>query len=119
MPVERSRATRVRGMLVVCRFRSQDPTRVQADLELVRGLFAQRPGYVDGDIGRSTDDPQLWTLVTRWDNVGAYRRALSSYEIKANAIPLLSAAIDEPTAYETLQDGRPLNQPGSRDTDIG
>jgi len=42
----------------------------------------------------------LWTLTTRWRDTGSYRRALSSFEVKAVAVPLLSRAIDEPTAYE-------------------
>jgi hypothetical protein len=37
-----------------------------------------------------------------WENVGSYRRALSPYEVKLTAVPLLSLAIDEPTAYEDL-----------------
>lgn len=84
---------------------------------MVHGLLAQRPGYVGGEVGRATDDPSLWVLVTRWHNVGSYRRALSSYEIKANAIPLLSKAIDEPTAYEQVLPGATLNVSGSRGED--
>ena len=41
-------------------------------------------------------------LVTRWQDVGSYRRALSSYDVKVGAVPLLSRAIDEPSAYEPL-----------------
>ena len=64
--------------------------------------LAARPGYRSGSVGRSTDDPARWVLVTEWDGVGVYRRALSAYEVKVNAVPLLSLAIDEPTAYEAL-----------------
>jgi hypothetical protein len=42
----------------------------------------------------------LWSLVTHWENVGSYRRALSNLNVKMNAIPLLAQAIDEPGAYE-------------------
>ena len=38
-------------------------------------------------------------------SVGAYRRALSSYDVKLQAIPLLSQAFDEPSAFEVLRDG--------------
>ena len=41
-------------------------------------------------------------MVTRWKDVGSYRRALSSYDVKVGAVPLLSRAIDEPSAYESL-----------------
>lgn len=54
------------------------------------------------EIARASDDPELWVMVARWASVGTYRKALSSYEVKVNAVPFLSRAIDEPTAYEVL-----------------
>lgn len=66
--------------------------------------LAERPGYVDGGIGRSTDDPTWWVMTLHWDSVGAYRRALGAYDVKVAAVPLLSEAVDEPTAYELLAD---------------
>jgi hypothetical protein len=66
--------------------------------------LAERPGYVDGGVGRATDDATLWLMHLRWDSVGAYRRALSAYDVKVAAVPLLSTAIDEPTAFELLAD---------------
>ena len=36
--------------------------------------LSARPGFRDGELGRSADDPDLWALVTRWDGVGWYRR---------------------------------------------
>jgi hypothetical protein len=44
----------------------------------------------------------LWTLTTRWDSVGSYRRALGSFEVKLHAVPLMYRAVDEPTAFEEL-----------------
>ena len=67
--------------------------------------LAARPGYRSGSVGRSTDDPARWVLVTEWDGVGVYRRALSAYDVKVDAVPLLSLAVDEPTAYEVLAVG--------------
>jgi hypothetical protein len=66
--------------------------------------LARRPGYLDGDLGRATDDPTLWLMTLRWEGVGAYRRALSAYDVKVAAVPVLSTAIDEPTAFEMLAD---------------
>ncbi len=65
-------------------------------------VLATRPGWVDGALGRNVDDPQLWVLSTRWADVGSYRRALSAYEVKVSAVPLLSTALDEPSAYEVI-----------------
>lgn len=96
-------------MLVVNRFRAgADPAALRADLELVHGLLATRPGYVEGWVGRNVDDPDLWTLTTRWEHVGAYRRALSSYELKVQ-MPVLMRAIDEPSAYEVVEPNAVLN----------
>lgn len=64
--------------------------------------LAQRPGHLWGTVARSTDEPELWTLTTRWETVGAYRRALGSYEVKLHAHPLMYLAVDEPTAFEEL-----------------
>ena len=64
--------------------------------------FAARPGYVRGRIGRAADDPTQWVLTTEWVGVGAYRRSLSSYDVKVDAAPLLSLGRDEPSAFEVL-----------------
>ena len=64
--------------------------------------LAARPGWRSGRIGRATDDRGLWVLTTEWDSVGAYRRALSAYEVKVEAVPLLSLAVDEVSAFEVL-----------------
>ena len=98
-------------MLVLTRFRApadsdEFRTRLQDAFEV---LSAQR-GYVDGRIGRNVDDPGLWVLETRWQGAGAYRRALSAYDVKVGAWPVLGEAIDEPTAYELVTAGEPLNE---------
>ena len=62
--------------------------------------LASCAGFVDGEYGQNLDESTLWAIVTRWDNVGSYRRALSAMRTKLEAIPLLARAIDEPGAYE-------------------
>jgi hypothetical protein len=63
--------------------------------------LAARPGFRDGELGRSADDPSLWALVTRWDGVGSYRRALSAAEVKIAGAPVWLHALDEPGVYVT------------------
>ncbi len=63
-------------------------------------VLAAARGFRSVDFGRNLDDPELWTITTRWDDVGSYRRALQGYEAKVAVVPLLSAAIDEPSAYD-------------------
>ena len=91
-------------MFVVSRF-DVDPA--DGDDFLVRAqvaltALAARPGYRSGRVGRSLDEPTVWTVTTAWEGVGAYRRALSAYDVKVGAAPLLALARDEPSSFETL-----------------
>jgi hypothetical protein len=101
-------------VLVVNRFRvpAAEADAFADGLAAAHGLLAGRPGYVDGAVGRNVDDPELWVLQTRWRDVGSYRRALSAHEVKLGAVPLLSRALDEPSAFEVLGEDGPsgLNQ---------
>ena len=103
-------------MLVVNRFRvpENEADGFREDIAGALALLATRDGYLDGHIGRNVDDPGLWVLTTRWAHVGAYRRALSSYDVKVGAVPLLSRALDEPSAYESVTPGESLNVGSTR-----
>jgi len=103
-------------VLVVNRFRVPGPEAdsFRVDLERARQALAERPGHVESRIGRNVDDPTLWVLTSTWEHVGAYRRALSAYDVKLHAVPVLSRALDEPSAYEWAEPGRDLNDAGSR-----
>lgn len=107
-------------MLVVNRFRvPADPAAAdafRADLAAAHALLAEQRGYVEGWIGRNLDEPDLWLLTTRWESVGAYRRALSSYDVKLAGVPTLSRALDEPSAYEVVEPNSVLNVPQARVT---
>ncbi|MGH3362664.1 MAG: antibiotic biosynthesis monooxygenase family protein [Nocardioides sp.] len=98
-------------MLVVNRFHvpAEAAETFRTDLERAHQALAERPGYVSGRIGRNVDDPALWVLVTVWEHVGAYRRALSAYDVKLHAVPVLSRALDEPSAYESVDPETVLN----------
>lgn len=94
-------------MLVITRYRV-DPanaTGFRDRAQVAIGALAGRPGWVRGNVGRAVDDPTLWVIATEWENVGSYRRALSSNDVKMAAVPLLSEAIDEPSAFELLAPG--------------
>lgn len=103
-------------MLVVNRFRvpPEEAAGFRRDVETAHAILAERTGYLAGTIGRNVDDPTLWVLTTHWEHVGAYRRALSSYDVKLGAVPLLSRAIDEPSAFEVVEPGTVLNTASTR-----
>lgn len=99
-------------MLVVNRFRvpEDEGATFAGDLAGVLTLFAERPGHLGGTIGRNVDDPELWVLATTWENVGAYRRALGSYDVRLGAWPTLARALEEPSAFEVIEPGAEPNQ---------
>ncbi len=72
----------------------------QTQLSAALESFSKCAGFIDGEYGQNLDDQKLWSLMTRWENVGSYRRALSTNDVKMNVIPTLAQAIDEPGAYE-------------------
>ena len=87
----------------------EDGEAFRTELAAAHAVLAERPGYVGGQVGRNLDDPTLWLLSTRWEHVGAYRRALSAYDVKLHAVPTLGRALDEPSAYEVADPGTDLN----------
>ena len=103
-------------MLVVNRFRipEAEGESFGGELAAAADLLAERPGHLSGTIGRNVDDPELWVLSTLWENVGAYRRALGWYDVRVGAWPVLSRAIEEPSAFEVVQPGVELNDRGFR-----
>ncbi len=92
------------GLVVISRFLvpTERAQQFALDARAAMAVLAERPGFVDADLGQSTDDESLRVITTRWEGIGAYRRALSSYEVKLAAIPFLSLAIDEPSAFEIV-----------------
>ena len=98
-------------MLVLTRFRGDvGDLALAVRLEEALQLLSAQRGYVRGAVGRNVDDPTLWVLQTEWEGPGAYRRALSSYDVKMRAWTLLGQAVDEPSAYELLRPGEELNR---------
>ena len=92
-------------MISVTHFRSETVD-FAARAEAALKILATRPGYLRGQLARSTDDENDWVLITEWENVGSYRRALGGMDAKMIAMPLLAEAIDLPSSFEVLATGR-------------
>lgn len=95
------------ALVVDLRFRAEDPEQAAALVSRLREALATLStydGFVDAAIGRATDDGLLLLVSLRWRHVGDYRRALSSYDVKVSVVPLLSTAVDEPSAFEVLHE---------------
>jgi quinol monooxygenase YgiN len=91
-------------VLVVTRYQvaPDDEPSFRTDAEAALRVLTERVGCLSATLGRAIDEPTLWTLTTTWQSVGAYRRALSHYDVKLVVVPLMYRAIDEVTAYEPL-----------------
>lgn len=91
-------------MLAITRYRvpaAETDAFVATAREVLR-LLSGSPGHRCGRLGRATDEPELWAMVTDWDGAGYYRRALGAYEVRLALIPLSARAVDEPGAYEIV-----------------
>ncbi len=77
--------------------------------------FAASAGCTGARLVQNLDEPELWAIVSSWADVGSYRRAFNGTEAKLVLIPLLSLAIDEPSAYaepSTVGENRPRGTVG-------
>jgi quinol monooxygenase YgiN len=91
-------------VLVVARLRPPgDVEAFRAEVRQAVEAMASRPGHVVTRLAQSLDDPSLWVLVSEWVNVGSYRRALSSYDVRMASGVLMGAVVNEPTAYEVVE----------------
>lgn len=92
------------AVLVISRFRVPREKAVDFAKEARSAIavLADSAGFIDASLGQATDDETLRVITTRWIGVGAYRKALSRYEVKLSVIPFLSFAVDEPSAFEVV-----------------
>lgn len=90
------------GFVAVLRFRSRDVPALMAQLRESVALLSTKGGFVNAHMVRAIDEPELIVLQIAWDTVGSYRRALSAYDVKVEVVPVISQALDEPTAFEVL-----------------
>ncbi len=99
-------------LVVVTRYlvRTEVPEFAEQGRAALAALTGQ-PGCLRGHFGRALDEPEYWLLQTEWQSTGSYRRALSSYDVKLHAVPVMYRAVDEPTAYEVLTQ---VDQDGTR-----
>lgn len=90
------------SLLVVNRFDLLDEAAdtIRDDAKAALTALAACAGFVRGRFGGSLDEPGEGVLVTEWESVGAYRRALSSYDVKMYATPLLARAVPQASAFE-------------------
>ena len=100
----------MRLVLAISRFRVLDPVGFEPAAASVVAHFAASAGCLDARLVQNLDDTDLWAIVSDWADVGSYRRAFNGTPAKLLLVPLLSQAIDEPSAYAasaTVGENRP------------
>lgn len=85
-------------MYAVNRFRDVG-AEFEREAQQVVEFWRAREGCESMDLVRNLDDPGLWAIVSRWRDVGSYRRSFNGFEAKMVLTPLLLRAVDEPSAY--------------------
>jgi quinol monooxygenase YgiN len=85
-------------MLAISRFQDASPAFLQ-QLEQVADFWRARDGNLFVEVLKNVDDESLSALVSKWENVRAYRYAFSGYDAKMLLTPVMLKAIDEPSAY--------------------
>jgi len=90
------------AVIAVSHFRTSEAGDALVTARPALAALAGCPGFLRGRAARATDDPKSLVLVSEWDGVGSYRRALSSYDVRVLLIPLLADTADEPSAFEVL-----------------
>ncbi|HIW30043.1 MAG TPA: antibiotic biosynthesis monooxygenase [Candidatus Luteococcus avicola] len=88
-------------MLVINRFRSETPdaTGVLIGVGALADVYRAAAGNESVELVQNLDEPELVALVTRWTNVGSYRRALFGFAAQQAFVGLLAWMVDEPSAY--------------------
>lgn len=64
--------------------------------------LAARPGYRRGQLGEAVDEPGRWVLVTEWDGLGSYRRAMSAYDVRLATAALPGLAAELASAFDVV-----------------
>ncbi len=94
-------------MLVVTRHRPAEGAAFVSAARSALATLRAQPGCESAELVRDIDDGDTYLLVTRWQGVGSYRRALSSFDVKVAAVPVLASAIDDASAFEVLISAEP------------
>ncbi|QSB04406.1 antibiotic biosynthesis monooxygenase [Natronoglycomyces albus] len=114
-------------MLVVNRFRlrgedtdggaGDDPQQFLHEATTALEALGACAGFRTGRIARAVDEPETWLMLTTWDNVGSYRRALSNFGVKM-CTPFLGRAEPEASGFEVLASSDGPGGPRLLDSDL-
>lgn len=99
----RCRGVEYVAMYAIIRFQHCDDELLAA-LDDVADFWRAKPGNLSVDVVINVDQPDLAALVSKWKDIGSYRRAFGGYDAKLLLTPVMLRAVDEPSAYVTPDD---------------
>jgi hypothetical protein len=85
-------------------FDVSDSATWKLEAQQAMSVLQSRSGFVHGSIFHNADSLERYLIKTDWQDVGSYRRALSSMEAKVGVWPFLANMRDEATAFELLME---------------
>lgn len=78
-----------------------------ADLLSVIEVLQNSVGFESLTLLHSPDEPNHYSVLSKWQDVGSYRRALSATNAKLVVWPFLAPMLPAPTVFETLLEVTP------------
>ena len=78
-----------------------------ADLMAVTEVLQSSVGFESLSLLHSPDEPTHYSVLSKWQDVGSYRRALSATNAKLVVWPFLASMLPTPTVFETLLEVSP------------
>ena len=73
-----------------------------AELLSVIEVLQKSVGFESLSLLHSPDEPNHYSVLSKWQDVGSYRRALSATNAKLVVWPFLAPMLPAPTVFETL-----------------
>jgi hypothetical protein len=60
------------------------------------------PGWVNGSVGRSVDEVDIWLIHQEWQDAGSCRRGLSNSQLRPLAFAIAKTNFSEVSTFEQL-----------------
>jgi len=88
-------------LIVVSTLVAREPDFIDRIEESI-SILSKLPGCITVELARSLDSETDYLLVSRWESVGHYRKALSNFEVKSVVIPFISICSTDSVTAEVI-----------------
>ena len=88
-------------LIVVSKLTASEPDFTDRIKECI-AILSKLVGCINIELGRSLDSETEYLLVSRWENVGKYRKALGNFDVKSIVIPFISLCSTDSMTAEII-----------------